>query len=230
MTSMYRKILFCLVLLMAMSAMLQAQPASSRRTTLMGLGDSITEGSDHFSTYLCPLWRLLADAGYRFDFIGPRTTACGTQKLHHCGFSGKNVEYLDSMIDSIYRLYPADIVLLHAGHNHFIEEQPVEGMIAAYESIIRKVTAIRPDVHILIAKVIPSGKLPKYSYIPRLNKEIGRMVKRLQSDQVTLVDQSRGFDWRRYTIDDKVHPNEQGAEHIASVWFKALAKVMKQSF
>ena len=35
----------------------------------MGLGDSITEGSDDFTSYLFPLWEKLMSAGYEFDFI-----------------------------------------------------------------------------------------------------------------------------------------------------------------
>ena len=50
----------------------------------MGLGDSITEGSDDFASYLFPLWEKLMSAGYEFDFIGPRESKCriGTLK---CG-------------------------------------------------------------------------------------------------------------------------------------------------
>ena len=92
--------------------------------------------------------------------------------INHCGFSGKNAEFLESKIDSIYRKYPADVVLLHSGHNHFNTENPVDGIIEAQKSIINKILAINADVKILVAKVIESGKLPKYSYIPELNQHI----------------------------------------------------------
>ena len=41
------------------------------RFTIMGVGDSITEGGDYFTCYLFPLWEKLFTAGYTFDFIGP---------------------------------------------------------------------------------------------------------------------------------------------------------------
>lgn len=144
-------------------------------------------------------------------------------------FSGKNVEFLESKIDSIYRLYPSDIVLLHAGHNHFVEEKPVSGIIASYKSIINKIRAINPNVRILIAQVIPSGKLPKYSYIPELNEKIAEMVAGLNSGQVFLVNQAQDFNWQDYTVHDKVHPNKAGAEKMATVWFEALKKVLASS-
>jgi hypothetical protein len=195
--------------------------------TVMGFGDSITEGGSNFSSYLYPLWLKLSSAGYKFHFIGPRESICPIGKLSHCGFSGKNVEFLDSITDSIYRKYPSDFVLIHAGHNHSIEENPVSSMIKAYRSIIHKIILINPDVHILLAKAIPSGKLPKYSYIPQLNKAIEAMVASMHLKQVILVDQYQNFDWQKMTIQDHVHPNELGREQMASVWFDSLKHQLK---
>ena len=218
-----------LFFLLCCSVTTTGQEKKQERFTLMGLGDSITEGADFFTCYLYPLWEKLFTAGYQFDFIGPRESKCRIGTLNHCGFSGKNVEFLESKIDSLYRLYPADIVLLHAGHNHFAEEKPIPGMIASYKSIINKIQAINPNVRILIAQVIPSGKLPKYSYIPELNEKIAKMVAGLNSGQVFLVNQAQGFNWQDYTVHDKVHPNKAGAEKMATVWFEALKKVLASS-
>ncbi len=218
--------LYLLFFLLFLCGTIVVTAQEQRRVSLMGLGDSITEGSDSFSCYLYPLWEKLFAAGYQFDFIGPRESKCRIGVLNHCGFSGRNVEFLESKIDSIYRLYPADIVLFHAGHNHFADENPIPGMIASYRSIINKILTINPEARILIAQVIPSGKQPKYSYIPKLNEAIAEMVKGLNSRQVLLVNQAQDFDWRKYTIHDKVHPNEAGATKMATVWFEALKKVL----
>lgn len=195
--------------------------------TIMGLGDSITEGGDSFSSYLYPLWEKLFTAGYDVDFIGPRQSECRIGRLSHCGFSGKPVEYLDSLIDSVYRRYPADIVLLHAGHNHFAEERPVEGMVRAYKSIIGKIHAVNPRAYVFLAKVTPSGKLPKYSYIPELNRRIEALADSLKGDRVVLADMATGHDWRTMTIADKVHPNAAGREFMACVWMKAISGVFR---
>ncbi|MDR2037607.1 MAG: alpha/beta hydrolase fold domain-containing protein [Bacteroidales bacterium] len=200
-----------------------------KRFTIMGLGDSLTAGGDYFHSYLFPLWERLFIAGYSFDFIGPRSGKCRIGSLNHSGFSGKNAEYLDAHIDSIYHKYPADFVLLHAGHNHFDTEKPVTGIISAYQSIIRKIKSINPDVYILVAEVVTSGKLPKYSYIPGLNLEIERMVKEMNDDHVILVDHATGFDWKQHTINDMVHPNRQGAEKMADQWFEAMKNILAPS-
>ncbi|WP_346858518.1 alpha/beta hydrolase fold domain-containing protein [uncultured Draconibacterium sp.] len=211
----------------------EKESETNKRITILGLGDSITEGGKTFHSYLFPLWERLFAAGYHVDFIGPRSSPCRIGQINHCGFSGKNAEFLENQIDSIYRLYPADVILLHSGHNHFNTENPVDGIIRAQKSIINKILAINPDAKILLAKVIESGKLPKYSYIPDLNKNIDKMVPELNLPNVILVDQSKDFDWEIHSISDKVHPNPDGAKLMADVWFQTLKQVLptpEQSF
>ena len=99
-----RYIRACLVLaLFLCAAAVSAADGCRGRLTVMGLGDSITEGGSSFSSYLYPLWERLFAAGYDADFIGPRQSECRIGRLSHCGFSGKNVEFLEARIDSIYR-------------------------------------------------------------------------------------------------------------------------------
>lgn len=229
-------VFFCFLRTLMLSVLLSAtlfaraeKPGTEpqKRFSILGLGDSITQGGESFQCYLFPLWQKLYTAGYRFDFIGPNESKCRIGILNNSGFGGKNAEYLDAHIDSIYQKYPADIVLLHAGHNHFDTENPISGIIDAQKSIIRKILKINPHAKILVAKVIPSGKLPKYSYIPSLNKEIAQMVRKMNNPNVILVDQAKGFDWKIHTIADKVHPNPAGGEKMAEVWFRALEKILK---
>ncbi|WP_087149416.1 alpha/beta hydrolase fold domain-containing protein [Algoriphagus resistens] len=206
----------------------QVSEVQERNYTLLGLGDSITEGGNNFSSYLYPLWEKLYLAGYQVEFIGPNQSQTTIGGIAHAGYSGRNAEFLASQTDRIYRQFPADIVLLHTGHNHFSQENPVTGIIAAHQAIVAKIKSINPEAIILIAKVIESGKLPKYSYIPVLNEEIEQFVAETRQTfgGVYLVDQANAFEWKEDTIDDKVHPNEGGALKMATVWFDKLTKVM----
>ena len=201
---------------------------TGKRVTIMGLGDSITEGGDNFQSYLFPLWEKLFAAGYHFDFVGPRASKCRIDLLNNCGFSGKTAEFLDQHIDSIYRLYPADIVLLHAGGNHFNTEKPVAGIISAQQSIIRKIKAINPNAKILVAQVVSSGKLPKYSYIPELNIAIAKMVKSQYSRNVILVNQFKGFDWQKYLVFDPERAFDPNGRGIAMAKMMSFATIEYQ--
>jgi len=195
---------------------------------IMPVGDSITEGGAAFATYRVPLLKKLTDAGFKIEYTGSRMAASPMGRLPHEGYGGKNAEFLASIVPKSFREHPADIVLIHAGHNHFVEEQPVAGIVAATESIVRAVREINPKVIVLVAQVIPSGKLPKYAYIPALNAELAKLATRLnRPDQPVIpVDQASGFDWRTDTTADHVHPNAQGAEKMAARWFEALKPVL----
>ena len=48
------------------------------------------------------------------------------------------------------------------------------GIVAATEAMIRSVREANPKVVVLVAQVIPSGKLPKYAYIPELNEALAK--------------------------------------------------------
>ena len=216
-----------------------AEPTTNRTAQriyrIMPVGDSITEGGLNFVSYRYPLWDKLFAAGYLIEYVGSRTNQSRIGRLYHEGYSGKTAEFLAKTAARSFQKHPADIVLLHAGHNHSAEQQPVDRIVAANASLIESFRAVNPQVIVLLAQVIPSGKLPKYAYIPQLNQELGKLAERLSTAQqpVILVNQAGGFDWHTDTIDDKVHPNARGAEKMAACWFEALTRVMekpKQSF
>lgn len=199
-----------------------------RPVRIMAVGDSITAGADFFSNYRHPLWEKLFAAGYVVEFVGTQTAETRVGPLAHEGYGGKNTEYLAETVPAHFHAQPADIVLLHSGHNHTVEEQPVPGIVAATERLIAGFRAVNPRVTVLLAQVIPAGKLPKYSYLPELNAALAVLAARLDApgQRVALVDQATGFDWTTDTVADKVHPNARGAEKMAAVWFAALQKVL----
>jgi lysophospholipase L1-like esterase len=212
------------VVSLALARIASAADAPAGRWRIMPVGDSITEGGATFSHYRSLLAEKLRAAGVPFEFVGNR----GTAELRHAGYGGKNIEFLAATVPAHFAKNPADIVLLHAGHNHFAEEQPIPGMLTATERLITAFRAANPQVIVLLAQVIPAGKLPKYSYIPELNAELAGLASRLHTpaQPVRLVDQATGFDWRTDTISDLVHPNASGAAKMAARWFEALHSLL----
>ena len=195
---------------------------------IMPVGDSITEGGGTFANYRLPLWEKLFTAGYLVEFVGSRRSETRIGSLRHEGYGGKNAEFLAGAMERNFRTNSADIVLIHAGHNHTNAEAPVRGIVSATEAMIRTARSVNPKVAVLVAQVIPSGKLPKYEYITELNLELGKLARRLHGAQspVLAVNMAEGFDWQTDTIADRVHPNARGAEKMAAKWFAALTNVM----
>ena len=194
--------------------------------TVLALGDSITAGGgSSFVCYRQVLVPELKKRGTSVRFIGPNEDAAS----RHAGYGGRSTADLRSMAKSVYQQYPADLVLLHSGHNSFAKNEPVPGIIRDTETMIKDMHSINPRVTVLLAQVIPSGKLPKYSYIPALNKELASLSERLtqQGYRVVLVNQADGFDWNTDTVADRVHPNQSGARKMADKWLAALLPIIE---
>ena len=187
---------------------------------ILCLGDSITAGGGSFKVYRPILAKKLTDAGIAATFVGPNK---GKDGLAHAGYGGKSAEAVLAAYRKFHDRFPADVILIHSGHNHKAEEKPMPGILGAFEAMVVQARKDNPKVTVLLAKVITSGKLPKYSYISELNREIGALGEKLD---VTVVDQAEGFDWETDTVADKVHPNASGAEKMAAKWFDALKPLL----
>jgi lysophospholipase L1-like esterase len=205
---------------------LQAEPVR-----ILAIGDSITQGGKTFVTYRLPLDQKLRAAGLNFEFVGSQQSEGPNGPLRHEGYGGKNAEFLAGIIPQKLRQLNPDVILLHCGHNHSAEEKPVSGILSAERTIIEAARKQNPKVVVLLAQVITSGKLPKYSYIPELNQAQVLLARELSRPDapVVLVDQATGFDPQKDTISDKVHPNVQGAEKMADKWFLALKRWVNSS-
>jgi lysophospholipase L1-like esterase len=206
---------------------LSAAEATANR--IMVVGDSITQGGKTFAAYRIPLAAKLQAAGVRFVFVGSQKTDTPQGPLWHEGYGGKNAEFLATILEARLKANPANVLMLQAGHNHFIEEKPVAGIVAAHREMITTARRLNPKSIVFVAQVIPSGKLPKYSYIPELNLALAALVKELHHPEqpVYLVDLATGFDPAKDTIADLVHPNAAGAEKIAQRWSEALLKTLR---
>lgn len=199
---------------------------SANEMTILAFGDSITQGGKFFACYRQTLIPELRRRGVAVRFIGPQKDSISS----HAGYGGKNTKYLLSISKTVYQEYPADIVLIHSGHNSFNKDKPIPEIIRDTESIIENFRSVNPKAIILLAQVIPSGKLPKYSYIPELNSELSALATRMAAKgyKVILVNQAEGFDWKNDTIEDQVHPNASGAKKMADKWLDALLPLLNK--
>ena len=204
--------------------------AAQKIYRIMPVGDSITEGGSSFSNWRYPLWEKLYTAGYLVEYVGLRTSPSRIGELHHEGYGGKNSGFLAATVPANFRKHPADIVLIHAGHNQFADQKPIPRIVKDTEALISGLREVNPKVAILLAQPITSGKLPKYSYIPDLHPELTRLAKRLDrpDSRVIIVPQGEGFDFTKDTVADLVHPNSSGAAKMTERWFEALVKVMEK--
>lgn len=216
-----KALLLAVFTLLAGSATAIEQPV-----TILCIGDSITAGGKGYPSYRWFLAPLLKENGIRAEFIGPHQDRAGG----HFGNGGRNTAWLNERTREVYTRHPADIVLIHSGHNSFSKDKPVPGILRDTEAMIRAIHAINPEAKVLLAQVIESGKLPKYGYIPELNRKLPELAATLRREGLVVqpVDLAACFNWKTDAVEDQVHPNEEGAKKMARAWLKALTAVLKE--
>jgi lysophospholipase L1-like esterase len=204
------------------------------QTRILCVGDSITEGTEAgtFYVYRPTLNSALSNAGYEYTFVGSKINTLEGATLKHEGYGGKNAAQVASYLQSTFPNHIADIVLIHAGHNYDATVQAesviIDAVDAATRSMIATARTHNPNVAILLAQVVTSSKLPKYSYIPNLNIRIAALAAELHTSgqPVILVNQADGWDPVADTVSDLVHPTQQGAIKMANKWFVALQTIL----
>lgn len=215
-----------------------ATASKAPKARIFPVGDSITEGGTGI-VYRGGLFDKLNAGGYRFEYVGSKISSHDGNILRYEGYSGYNATEIANFLQVTAASNPADIVIIHAGHNFnknelvltpFEEAAILDQGEAAIRSMAASCRLANPRVILLVAKVIHAGKLPKYSYIPALNIRYNEVAFSLDSalSPVIVVDQAEGFVWQTDTITtDMVHPNAAGAEKMVAKFFDALVPLLE---
>ncbi len=214
------------------------------QTRILPLGDSITHGGQGYASYRYPLWFALAGGGLGVEFVGSRTDLFGggdpIAKLYpsyfttfdrdHSGFWGWRTDQIAEVIEGISSAQLPDIVMIHLGSND-VGQQGAAGIANANANlrlIISRIRAIRPNVRILLAQIIPIGPGTSYfdsaDQIAPLNIVIAQIAADLSTAQspIVVVDQNTGFDLASFMQSDGLHPNQTGEAFMATRWLAAL--------
>jgi acyl-CoA thioesterase I len=219
---------------------------------ILTLGNSITNGTNKYDSYRRPLWQLLRQGYYNFDFIG-------SWDLHHMGgevpdpdfdmdhdgHSGWKASDILSQPDwdkprgNIHEWiqeYTPDIVLLELGTNEVFQCIAVKEAMNNISSIIDIIRKKNSRVKIFIALIPPLGaqwagkklcgnKINYGQAVINFNKQLRVLgvAKSSPRSKVILVDQYSGVNTATDMYDD-IHPNTTGERKMAAKWYKAINK------
>jgi len=202
----------------------------------MPIGDSITSGEMGWSTYRCYLDGMLNGAGVSFDFVGSKSQptngpyACPTSfdEDHESYWGQYVVGVAHSATASVEELQP-DVALIHLGTNDITGLRGPASTASKLESFITDLQAVKPDLTILVAQLIPCDAMgfdPLYEPqcaedLPAFNDHLASFTS-LSTDQssVIVVDMETGFGLD--LLRDGVHPTDAGFELMAARWMTAL--------
>lgn len=230
-----------LALLGATSSTVQAfSLTQSNPLKIMPLGDSNTRGRGNDPAgYRDDLWTLLNDNGFNVDFVGSATTnppnswdqpyAFDRNHEGHGGYAISGETYsgagdLMSNIDNWLNAATPDVILLMAGTNDFIfQNTTAQETIDELGTLLDKIFAWSPDVHLLISSIAPLAPNQGLSQEAALYNDLipGLLGSdRYQQNNLSFVDTRNLF-----TLDDLydgIHFKPEGYTTLANAWFDGI--------
>ena len=237
---------------------------------IMPLGDSLTQGitsdsvqepsdasfdsppMDQRVGYRKPLFDLLNNAGYRFDFVGSQTDAGFNvfndyQHQGHPGFSDYEIagssdpdgsnsgDTFTPGVDGIYNWLsdnPADVILLHAGTNNIRFRTSSVGV----ENILNEIDRWESDnsamVSTFVAKIVDKNRnTDDHANVLAFNADLEPMVNAriAGDDELVLVDMYSAVPYSiapasnpTFDASDKTHLTNTGYQRMADGWKSAI--------
>ena len=191
---------------------------------VMCLGDSITA---MFPTQNCrePLGTSLRSVGCNVDFVGAFPDTLLTMASCYSAIWGIPAMIVNpSYISSWMQQSTPDVVLMLLGINDIqIYAQAPDATIANLSSIIGKIRAVNPSVHIFLGKYPPlRPDLPDFAVLNNLIPGLAASLSTATSP-IVLVDHGPNYNIAigADTIDG-IHPSASGLVKYANNWFNAL--------
>jgi len=122
-----------------------------------------------------------------------------------------------------------DIVMMHLGTNDIWHNSSssTPDIIAALDTLVDQMRASKPNMIILVAKILPMNPPSGCPNCLARSQELGDAIgdwapgKSSWKSSVTVVDAFTGFNTTTMTTDG-VHPNDLGNKQLAATWFQPV--------
>lgn len=197
---------------------------------ILPLGDSITFGLGFDGGYRVELFRRAVADGKQLTFTGsvmngPRMVEGAPFPRNNEGHSGWKIKQLEPLIPAPALDMTPHIVLLMIGTNDVAQNDDLGNAPQRLAALLDLVSEHAPNALIVVATILPLGR--SSSAVETYNKAIPALVTERASagKQILLVDQFEGFPTSE--LGDGVHPNQQGYERMATVWYEAISGLLR---
>jgi lysophospholipase L1-like esterase len=196
---------------------------------ILPLGDSITYGVGYDGGYRVELFDQAHAAGHDITFTGslsngPNTVDGLIFPKHNEGHGGWKINQLMPLIPEPALGQKPHIVLLMIGANDIGQQDDLANAPERLGALLDRLIANVPDALIVIAKLTPFPSMS--DAVESYNAEIPAQVdaRVAAGKHLKLVDMFTGFGVAM--LGDSVHPNQQGYEHMARVWYDAISDLL----
>lgn len=211
-------------------------PSNGDPCKILPLGDSITDGFGYAGGYRVALFARAQAAMQRITFVGslqngPSTVAGASFPRNHQGHPGWTIDRVASLVPRPALESAPDIVLLMAGTNDVNFSSDLANAPNRLGAMIDAISAANERALIVVAQLTPLEESffnpGAGASVETFNRALPAVVESrvAMGKHVMLVDMHTGFP--DGGLGDGVHPNQQGYEWMANVWYAAIAGVLR---
>lgn len=207
---------------------------------VMPIGDSITWGDFSTGGYRAPLYTRVENELAPIDFVGsaaPYSDPAVLEDWHHEGHPGWTIGDLiafpgdestpPSTIETLLTNFDPATLLLHIGTNNLLIGQTPEEALVELNALLTRIYATAPTVQVILAQIIPLIPPLDNGPVIAFNAAIPAMADGFAQAgfRIDVVDMYTAFrtdpNWLGLYVDG-VHPNQDGYDRMADVWYDAM--------
>ena len=171
-------------------------------------------------------------SGLNFDFVGSQEDAADVPLLrkHHEGHPGWRIEDIDQHAAEWVKTYDPDAVLLLIGTNDILQNDDLAGAPDRLDRLVGHVLAARHVKWIFVSSLIALSDPALNAEVQGFNAAIEQKVleRQSQGQPVVWVDLYHDAGVSAQELGDGIHPDAQGYEKMAGVWYRSIVRTMSQ--
>jgi lysophospholipase L1-like esterase len=204
-------------------------PRSGDACKILPLGDSITYGLGYAGGYRVQLFHKAQAAGQHITFVGSLSN--GPNMVDGVSFPKQNEGHSGWKIDQLLPLIPSpaltdkpQIILLMIGTNDIAQNDDVTNAPKRLGGLLDKVIMAAPDTLIVVGNITPLNRGSEA--VDRYNAAIPAQVEARASagKHILFVDLHAVV--TTAMLADGVHPNKEGSDHMADVFYQAIGSLL----
>ncbi len=203
----------------------------------MPFGDSITQGYNVAGGYRAPLLHLALAAGREITFVGsandysvPTVDGQPFPRNHegHGGFTIEGNNGIAKFVGTSVPSYKPDIVTLMIGTNDINGNNNLADAPNRLGKLLDAIFTSDPSILVVLAQIVPTRSDGTNNAVKTYNAAMpGLVSSRVAKGQhILLVDMYGAFTkdagYKQSLFADNLHPNQDGYDLMADVWFQAL--------
>lgn len=204
---------------------------------IMPFGDSITQGYNVNGGYRAPLFHLALAANRDITFVGSANdysvaTVDGKAfpKNHegHGGFTIEGNNGIAKFVATSVPSYKPNIVTLMIGTNDINGNNNLADAPNRLGKLLDSIYAADANILVVLAQIVPTRTDGTNNAVKTYNAAMPNLVSTrvAKGQHIVLVDMYGAFtkdaNYKQSLFADNLHPNQEGYDTMADVWFAAL--------